>query len=341
MLKTVSIDHFMDKKTKYDLIIDARSPKEYEESKIQNAMNYFALDSHEHQEIGEIYKQKSRAQAKVLGASYVCLNTASHLRDIFKKFPLGSRIGIYCARGGLRSTSVGTILAGTGYVVEKLDQGYKEYRKYILHFLEHFEHQKFITLGGNTGCGKSELIRALQPSIDIEAMANHFGSTFGAVNGAQPSQKEFQNRIAEALMAIDKESWIFVEGESKKLGRVVQPDLLYKRIHANIRIEITAPLEQRVERILKDYINIDEKFFLTCMEYISPYIKKDAKEEALKSFAREDLEKVAQILLVEYYDKVYKKPKKVDYIISSENFENALETLKSIYNEHSSSDNKI
>jgi tRNA 2-selenouridine synthase len=330
MLKEICIEEFMVNKSNYDLIIDARSPKEYAHSHVKNAKNYFALSDEEHHEIGTIYKQSSRSLAKIKGASYICTNVAQHLFDIYKDYPLGSRIGIYCARGGLRSQSVAIILSGTGYQVHKVDKGYKSYRSYILQYLENFEHKNFITLGGNTGCGKSELLRQLSPSIDIEAMANHFGSTFGGVNGTQPSQKEFQNRVCEALQEIDKDAWIFVEGESKKLGSVVQPDLLYTRIHSSIRVEVTAPLEQRVQRILQDYINIDEKFFFTCMNHIKPYIGKKFFDDSVKAFAKSDLEKVAEILLISYYDKVYKKPTKIDYTIDTANFKNALDELKDI-----------
>lgn len=330
MLKTVSIEEFIKNKSKYDLIIDARSPKEYAESKVPNSQNYFALNTDEHHEIGTIYKQQSHSLAKVLGASYICNNVSSHVKEIYKSFPLGSRIGIYCARGGLRSTSVATILSGTGYLVEKIERGYKDYRKFVLNHLETFEHEKFITLGGNTGCGKSEVLRQLSPSLDIEAMANHFGSTFGGVNGSQPSQKEFQNSICDNLLSFDSNEWIFVEGESKKLGSVVQPDLLYKRIHSSVRVEVTAPLEQRVQRILKDYINIDEQFFFSCMNHISPYICKNSKEESIKAFEHSDLAKVAEILLVEYYDKVYKKPTKIDFTVDTENLDKAIVELKDI-----------
>ena len=91
---------------------------------------------------------------------------------------MGSAIGIYCAKGGLRSSSVGFVLSMIGYRVFRLNGGYKAYRNHVLEFLERPLSTKFITLFGNTGCYKSKLIRALSPSIDLEAMANHLGSVF-------------------------------------------------------------------------------------------------------------------------------------------------------------------
>lgn len=330
MLKEVSIDEFIEKKSSYDLIIDARSPKEYRQSKIQNSVNFYALDDKEHQEIGTMYKHQG-AKAKVIGASYICRNMFSHLPTIYKDFPLGSRIGIYCARGGLRSASIAIILSNTDFIVDRLVGGYKSYRKFVLNYLENIQHEKFICLCGNTGCGKSELLNLLNPSISIEDLANHFGSTFGSIKGEQPSQKEFQNRICAKLLSIDPKEYIFVEAESKRLGNLVQPDRFFDRTHNNsFKVLVTAPLELRIKRILQDYKDIDEKYFLSCMAYIHPYIKKIASDEAIKAFYKNDLQEVARILLVEYYDRVYKKPEKVDFCLHVEDINEAKKELEAL-----------
>ena len=327
MLEILSIDDFYKGINDYELIIDARSPKEFESSHLPIAKNLFALDDTQHHEIGEMYVQHSKQDAKVLGASYICQNASNHLKSINKICSLGDKIGIYCARGGLRSTSLATILSITGYRVYKIERGYKDYRQYVLNYINNFKHENFIVLGGNTGCGKSELIQKLSPSIDLEGLANHFGSTFGLMNGSQPTQKAFENNIAYELQNIDEKSWIFVEGESKKIGSVTQPSLLYNRLQQSMRIEITAPLEQRVKRILKDYINIDDDYFFASMKTITPYISKNSKLEAINSYENGDLPKVAEILLVDYYDKVYRKPKKIDYVIDNTNEREALSQL--------------
>ncbi len=330
MLNEISIDNFYENIDEYDLIIDARSPQEYKNSHLPTAQNLYSLSDFEHNQIGEMYVQESKQDAKVLGASYICQNAAKHLKSINQEYDLGSKIGIYCARGGLRSTSLATILSITGYRVYKINRGYKEYRQHVLNYVENFKHSNFIVLGGNTGCGKSELIQKLTPSIDLEGLANHFGSTFGLMNGTQPTQKAFENNLAYKLENIDDKSWIFVEGESKRIGTITQPCLLYNRIQKGIRVEITAPLEQRVERILKDYINIDDEYFFTSMQTITPYIKKSSKLDAINSYKKGDLSKVAEILLVDYYDKVYRKPKKVDYIIDNTNENDALYELNNL-----------
>lgn len=331
MLTELDGNDFVQQKKNFSLVIDARSPKEFEESHIPNAQNYYALSDSEHHEIGHIYKQVSRNDAKVLGAHYICLNVAKYLLEISKKHPIGSKIGIYCAKGGLRSSSIAIILSHIGYQVFRLNGGYKSYRNYVLNYLENFPHEKFIVLGGNTGCGKSELLEFLPNSIDLEALANHLGSTFGSIKGKQPSQKMFQNTLCEALNALSPESVIFIEGESKRIGNITLPTLLHNRMKESFRIEITAPMEQRVERILKDYVKIDDTFFYQAMQTISPYIKTSSKQAIIEAYQNADLRTVARMLLVDYYDLVYRKPQRVDCTLENANAEEILKNLKALH----------
>ncbi len=331
MLSELDGDDFVQQKGNFSLLIDARSPKEFEESHIPHAQNYYALSDSEHHEIGHIYKQVSRNDAKVLGAHYICLNVAKYLLEISKEHPIGSKIGIYCAKGGLRSSSIAIILSHIGYQVFKLKGGYKSYRHYVLNYLENFPHENYIVLGGNTGCGKSELLGFLPNSIDLEAFANHLGSTFGSIKGKQPSQKMFQNSLFEAIKALLPQSVIFIEGESKRIGNVTLPTLLHNRMKESFRVEITAPLEQRVERILKDYEKIDDNFFYQAMKTISPYIKTSSKQAIIEAYQNSDLKLVAKMLLVDYYDIVYRKPKRVDCTLENADREEILKVLNALH----------
>jgi len=290
-----------------------------------------ALNDAEHQEVGTLYKQVSRNDAKILGARYICQNVASHLQEIAKSYKIGSRIGIYCARGGLRSSSIAIILSHIGYQVYRLQGGYKSYRVHVLSYLENIPHHRFILLGGNTGCGKSELLQTLQPSIDLENLANHLGSSFGSIKGAQPSQKAFENSLCEILCKIDPNAYIFIEAESKRMGKCTLPSLLHARMKEGYRIEITAPLAQRVERILKDYEKITPEFFNQAMQMIAPYIKKSVKEEVQNAYESHNLAEVAQTLLTQYYDVVYKKPHHVDRVLDNADANVTIEALQALH----------
>ncbi len=311
-----------------DLIIDARSPSEYLHSHIPNAKNFYALSDEEHHEVGTIYKDK-KSKAKILGASYICKNASEHIKSIDSLVSMGSKISIYCARGGQRSSSLGVILSQIGYRVAKIENGYKGYRNFVLEYLENFENLEFIVLHGNTGSGKTELIQELSPSIDLEGLANHFGSTFGSVKGEQPSTKSFQNNLAHQMMSL-KEKYCFIEGESKKIGKLSLSNRLYKKMQDGIKVWIQTPMEIRVKQILKDYENIDDEFFYASMEKISPYIKKSVKDEILLAYKKSDLTQVSYLLLHDYYDKIYKKPKHIDFNIEFKDKSSTLKQLNDI-----------
>ncbi len=330
MLTSLCINDFIEQKEGFDLIIDARSPKEFEESHIPNAQNFYALSNEEHHSVGTLYKQISRNDAKALGAAYICANVSKHIPLIYQSYKIGSKIGIYCAKGGMRSSSIAIILSSIGYQVFKLDGGYKSYRNYVLSYLETFPHQRFIVLGGNTGCGKTELLEHLFPAIDLERLANHMGSSFGSIKGHQPSQKAFENELCELLYGIEPDQAIFIEGESKRMGSVTIPTRLHTLMQQSPRIEITAPLPKRVTRILKDYHHLSSTLFDDAMQKITPYISKDAKERAIKAFYTHDLEQVAHILLVEYYDKVYKKPSSILCSIENTSLDQTVHSLNTL-----------
>lgn len=334
MIRTIPIETFLESLDSYDLIIDARSPHEYGESHIPLSQNFYALNDEEHHQVGTTYKQVSPFEARVQGASFVCLNAARHIHDIYPAFTPNSKIAIYCARGGMRSSSLGTILSSIGYPIDRVIGGYKSYRTLIINYLDNLPSFNFITLAGYTGCGKSDLLHELDNVVDLEKMANHYGSVFGDVIGDQPSQKEFQNRLAHALFALQRDKGAFIEAESKRIGKINLPSTLYKQMESGLRIEITAPLEQRVERIRFMYDQMDENFFRERMERISPYISREDKAASIAAFENGELSSVAEILLTQYYDKVYKTTLKPSLSICNDDPAKTVETLKGIQNEY-------
>lgn len=335
MTTDITIQTFIDNIENYDLIIDARSPAEYERSHIQNAVNYYALNDKEHQEIGTVHKQISPFEARVKGAAYVCKNAVEHIQTLYKSFTPGAKIAIYCARGGMRSSSLATIFSSIGYRIDRVNGGYKAYRAFMLPYLENFDAYRFITLTGLTGCGKSELLESLDNVIDLEKMANHYGSVFGEARGEQPTQKEFQNRAAHNILRLNPQIPVFIEAESKKIGHIIMPSNLHKSMSAGLRVEITAPLKSRIDRIVKMYSHINSEFFLQCIEKITPYIKHSDKLDIIAEYKKGELPRVAEILLTQYYDKVYKKTLPPDLIINNEHPSETLETLRALQREMS------
>ncbi len=325
------LEYKLIKDIEFDLIVDARSPREFEHSHVSEAVNFYALNNSEHEEVGTMYKNISKHRAKVLGASYICKNAAKHLPQIEKCLKAGSKILIYCAKGGQRSTSLGIILSQIGYRVWKIKGGYKGYRNHILEFIEDEPKLNFITLFGNTGSGKTRLLKRLEPHIDLEALANHQGSTFGLIHGKQPSMKAFQNELFYSLESLKNEKICFIEGESRRIGNITLPKSLHDKMRSGISVEIVSSMEHRVARIVEEYEHISDEFFFTCMDKIKPYIEKNAREEIIKSYKSQEIQKVAFLLLENYYDKVYKKPSRVDFVVRfDDDMEKSLKELNAI-----------
>lgn len=304
MIKKVAVDTFL--QMDFSHIIDVRSPREFAESHLINALNYAVLNDDEFAFIGTLYKKNS-FEAKILGASQISKNIAKHLLALKNHISPKKPFGIYCARGGMRSESFAMVLSAIGYQVVLLEGGHKAYRKKVTNYLQSPISHRFITLVGQTGSGKSEIIASFDNAIHLENIAKHLGSSFGEICGKQPSVKKFQNMLFARLRELENAPFVFIEGESKKIGNLVLPSTLYNAYHNAPKILIQTPLEKRIERITQQYGTISPTFFENAMQKIAPFMKKEYWQEAKNAFYCKDLKRVAKILLLEYYDKVYKK----------------------------------
>src|ERR1700749_323165 len=116
---------------RFDAVIDVRSPGEFAEDHIPGAINLPVLSNAERAEVGTIYVQGSKFEARRIGAAHVARNIAAHLDG-----PLSDRPGsfhplVYCWRGGQRSNAMATVLAQVGWRTGLLTGGYKTYRRRV------------------------------------------------------------------------------------------------------------------------------------------------------------------------------------------------------------------
>lgn len=243
----------------FDAIIDARSPAEFELDHIPGAINCPVLDDEERRIVGTLYKQQGAFEAKRVGGAMVAANLARHLRAQFADKPANWKPLIYCWRGGMRSGSMTTWLRLVGWDAQQLPGGYKRWRHHVIEVLEQWGPQLPLrVICGPTGSAKTRLLQVLQhlgaQVIDLEGLACHKGSMLGAVPGlAQPSQKAFETRLAAHLQTLDLSRPVYIEAESRKIGRLAVPEAVIESLRNSPCIEVCASLQARVEFLLRDY----------------------------------------------------------------------------------------
>jgi tRNA 2-selenouridine synthase len=216
----------------------------------------------------------------------------------------------------------------------------------VLTEFENWQQKKpFIVLHGGTGVGKTDLLDELTkrnlPVLDLEGMANHRGSVFGAVGlGEQPPQKQFEGCLYDKINQLKNDS-IFVEAESSKIGKVILPPFVKNGIRKGIVVWVICDKEMRVNRLIKEYIECDPKKYtkemLSALAMIKQYLKKEIYIEIQSCLENHDFESAARLLLDEYYDPLYSKWKETykgfSYTVDTSDFEQGVEQLVEIYNE--------
>jgi tRNA 2-selenouridine synthase len=255
----LSDDVSADALARFDMLIDVRSPGEFAEDHIPGAVNLPVLSNAERAEVGTIYVQESRFKARRIGAAHVARNVAHHLETA-----LADRAGdfkplVYCWRGGMRSNAMALILAQVGWRTTVLSGGYRTYRRQVTARLyDGTLPHRFILLDGHTGSGKTELLGKLAArgfqTLDLEGLAAHRGSIFGALAGTpQPSQKLFESRLLGALDALDPSRPVIAEAESSKIGDRMIPPALWTRLSDAPRIELVAERTHRARYLVAAY----------------------------------------------------------------------------------------
>ena len=243
----------------FDEIIDARSPAEFEEDRIPRAISCPSLDNEQRAIVGTVYKQQSAFEARRIGAAMVAENIAHHLRTRFQDKPKGWRPLVYCWRGGQRSGSFVTWLRLIGWDACQLEGGYKSWRRMVVSELETLPGRfDFRVVCGATGSGKTRVLEALAglgaQVLDLEGLAAHKGSVLGALpDRAQPTQKSFETSLFETLRGFDPDRPVFVEAESRKIGRIQVPEPLIAQMRASRCVAIDATRDARLEFLVRDY----------------------------------------------------------------------------------------
>jgi tRNA 2-selenouridine synthase len=302
----------------FDQIIDVRSPGEFAQDHLPGAINLPVLDDAQRAEVGTIYVQESRLRANRIGAAHVARNIARHLETSLADKPEGFQPLIYCWRGGQRSNAMATILQRVGWPTTVLNGGYRTYRRWVQARLYDVPCDlDLVLLDGDTGSAKtailSDLARLGVQTVDLEGLACHRGSLFGAVPGqAQPGQKLFESQLVATLDALDPARPVVVEAESSKIGNRVVPPMLWEAMRRAPRIEVTAPLPERARYLVEAYGDIADQreALLAILERlpVHPSQKRLAAWRALVD--QGGLTELAEALMALHYDPAYARERR-------------------------------
>lgn len=322
--------------------IDVRSPSEFSKETISGALNIPIFTDEEREKIGRTYKIDPRDKAKKLGVSIVS-NKLPELYDqlLELKFSRDKNIILFCDKGGMRSTSLALLMHSIGVNINYLKGGYNAYRKFIRRELPKVNDKiTYIVLHGKTGSGKTVLLKKLDALgldvLDLENAANHRGSLLGGVGlGECNSTKQFESNIYHHLIK-RQSNYIFVEAESKKIGRVYVPNCIHSKMKSGYHIYIDTPIQMRskllVDEYIKDENSIDE--LINGMQYIKKHMSNDEVKWIIENLKNGEFQSVAKELMKNYYDPMYlHRSKKYDYLANFvvNDFDKTALAIKNLY----------
>ncbi len=306
-MKYIEAGEFLDKAVKFP-VIDVRSPSEFLQGHIPGAFNIALFDDEERKKVGTLYKNSGKESSVLLGLDIVGPKMSGFVKAA-SNIAVEKEVLLHCWRGGMRSSSMAWLFETAGFKVSVLDGGYKAYRRFIRQKLE--ENIKLVVLSGKTGSGKSDILayiaRAGEQVIDLEGIAHHKGSAFGAFGQeSQPTTEQFENNLYLELSKFDLSRPVWVEDESRAIGLISIPDPFYKRIRQSFVVFLDIPKEIRVKRLVKEYALFNKELLEAAVLRITKRLGGSNTKIAIEAIKKNDFETAASILL-SYYDKAYLK----------------------------------
>lgn len=337
-IQKITIEEFLTL-AKQHPVFDVRSPGEFAQAHIPGAFSLTLFNDEERKQVGTAYKQESREVAIKIGLDYFGVKMRSIIETVESFLVSGSKsevhqngqqktrnILVHCWRGGMRSAAIAWLLDLYGYHVYLLVGGYKAYRNWAL--LQFEKEYPFIIIGGYTGSGKTEVLHQLSKQnkrlIDLEDLANHKGSAFGAIEGKpQPRQEMFENLLAQALFdtgykILDESvqnqissiqnpvSAIYIEDESQRIGNLQIPMPLWYTMRKSPVYFLDIPFNERLDFITADYGKQDKEELKNAILRIQKRLGGLETKNAIQFLDDNQLKDCFGILL-SYYDKWYGK----------------------------------
>jgi len=304
-LKKIDIAEFL-KQAETIPVVDVRSPSEFKTGHIPGAFNIPLFNDEERVIVGTKYKKEGRINAILRGIELTG-SSFHHKLQAALRISKDNKILVHCWRGGMRSEAMAWLFSLGDLNTEVLEGGYKSYRHHVLSGLA--EKRRVIVLGGMTGSGKTYILNHIRDHgnqvIDLEGLANHRGSAFGALGKLpQPSSEHFSNLLWEEWRKTDRDNPVWLEDESRNIGTVFMPGEFYDHLRISPTIILMMSVERRLPRLIEEYSAYPKDQLAESVNRISKRIGGDNTKDALAAIEAGDFAKAIEITL-RYYDKAY------------------------------------
>ena len=296
-------------------LIDLRSPKEFAQGHIPEAINLPLLDNDERHTVGKLYKEAGKYEAVTCGLAIFAAKAPTFLSQI-ESLTSAHDIAIYCWRGGMRSRLVGAWLSLARFKVRILKGGYKNFRRDVLESMQKFAEHPKIVLNGRTGSGKTLFLKDLQnrgyPAIDFEGIACHRGSAFGglAQRESSPTQQNFENQLYDAYLEVETWPKILLEIENF-IGPVRLPQKLRESLKTAPMVFLSRDFDDRVKLLTQIYCNDwnakTEQEFVNNLPLLKKYLSGADQEQMIQAMRQRNFGELVSQLLRLRYDRVYDK----------------------------------
>jgi len=303
MVETIS--YSLSRESEY-VYIDTRSPGEFEGDHIPGAVNIPIFNNEERKIVGTIYTKESVDKAVATGTDIYQKKIDLIKKDLAKY--KDNHVIIYCWRGGMRSKTITELAVNLGLDAVQLKGGYKGYRKYVRDQMLTYKLKPIlIVLHGLTGTGKTEIVNNFKDSIDLEGLAKHRSSLYGAIGLNPRTQKMFETLLLQKLNDLADRKYIVVEGESRKIGNIIIPEFFWKAMKKGINIRVNASMKERIKRLAAIYA--DDKDSIQELKSITKGLRQKltgkVTDELVGFLDNNKIEDFMEGMLIHYYDPLY------------------------------------
>ncbi len=314
MRETIELEQALEKRRKGALLVDVRTPAEFAEATIPGAVNVPVFSNEERVQVGTLFKEQGKKEARKRGVQLVAPKIPQLMEQIenLRQEDQSGPVIVFCWRGGMRSLAMTTFMNLAGIPAQQLLGGHKGFRRKVLDYFEHQQWPPVFVLRGLTGVGKTRVLHQLQqidyPVVDLEGLANHRGSAFGALGlDKQPSQKKFEALLWDRLEQLQDKPYLVTEGESLHIGRVMVPKTFHQVMQVQTSLWLSASMDVRTKIILEDYPALDQlrAQFKRPINALKERLGGQVVREFLELLDTGQWDKLVRELMVRYYDPLY------------------------------------